>query len=284
VTYQIAEPLPKVSILIPTRDALDITRNCVNSVLEKTQYANYDIILLDNQSELPETLAWFAEISQHPKIKVLRYDHVFNYSAINNFGATAADAELLCLLNNDTEVINADWLTEMAQHAIRPDIGCVGAKLFYPDDTIQHAGVVLGLWGLAGHSHKNYDKNSRGYQHRLMSVQNMSAVTAACLVVRKALYFQVGGLEEQHLTVAFNDVDLCLKIHQAGYRNVWTPYAQLYHYESKTRGKEDTPEKKAREQAEIAYMQQKWPQIIANDPGYNPNLTRSREDFSIGIE
>jgi O-antigen biosynthesis protein len=284
VSYQIPQPAPAVTILIPTRDALDITQNCVNSVLEKTQYANYDIIILDNQSELPETLAWFDQISQHPRIKVLRYDRPFNYSAINNFGAKAADGELLCLLNNDTEVINPQWLAEMVQHAIRPEIGCVGAKLFYPDDTIQHAGVVLGLWGLAGHSHKNYDKNSRGYQHRLLSVQNMSAVTAACLLIRKNLYFQVGGLEEEHLTVAFNDVDLCLKVLQCGLRNLWTPYAQLYHYESKTRGKEDTPEKKAREQSEITYMQQKWSDIIANDPCYSPNLTRLREDFSIGIE
>jgi O-antigen biosynthesis protein len=284
VTYTIPRPMPMVSILIPTRDALEITRNCVNSVLEKTQYQNFEIIILDNQSEQPETQAWFSDISQHAKIRVLRYDHPFNYSAINNFGAAAAGGALLCLLNNDTQVINAQWLGEMVQHAIRPEIGCVGAKLFYPDDTIQHAGVVLGLWGLAGHAHKNYDKNSRGYQHRLLSVQNMTAVTAACLVIRTDLYFQVGGLEEQHLTVAFNDVDLCLKVQQAGYRNLWTPYAELYHFESKTRGKEDTPEKKAREQAEIAYMQQKWPQIITNDPCYSPNLTRSREDFSIGIE
>lgn len=284
VRYRIPRPLPKVSLLIPTRDGLDITRNCVNSVLEKTHYPNYEIIILDNQSEQSATLSWFADIARHEKVRVLKYNKPFNYSAINNFGAKAARGELLCLLNNDTEVINATWLTEMVQHAIRPHIGCVGAKLYYFDNTIQHAGVVLGLWGLAGHSHKNYARNAKGYQQRLRSVQNMSAVTAACLMLRKSVFDQVGGLDETNLTVAFNDVDLCLKVQQAGYRNLWTPYAELYHYESKSRGKEDTAEKKQREQHEIAYMRQKWPDIINYDPCYSPNLTRIREDFSINIE
>lgn len=284
VDYRIPSPLPKVSLLIPTRDALDITRTCVNSVLEKTHYPNYEIIILNNQSEKPETLNWFQEISQHENVKIVPYNHPFNYSAINNEGARAANGELLCLLNNDTEVISPGWLTEMVQHALRPEIGCVGAKLYYFDNTIQHAGVVLGLWGLAGHSHKNYDRDANGYQHRLCSVQNMSAVTAACLVLRKSVFKQVGGLDEHNLTVAFNDVDLCLKVQQAGYRNLWTPHAELYHYESKTRGKEDTPAKKQREQQEITYMQQKWSAQITADPCYSANLTRIREDFSINID
>ncbi|MDR6984053.1 GT2 family glycosyltransferase [Rheinheimera pacifica] len=284
VRYKIPRPLPLVSLLIPTRDALDITRNCVNSILEKTHYPNYEIIILDNQSQLEETQHWFAQISQHEKVTVLAYDHPFNYSAINNFGVQAARGELIGLVNNDTEVINPTWLTEMVQHALRPQIGCVGAKLYYFDNTIQHAGVILGLWGLAGHSHKNYSRHEKGYQRRLVAVQNLSAVTAACLVMRKSLYQQVNGLDEQNLVVAFNDVDLCLKVQQAGYRNLWTPYAELYHYESKSRGKEDTPEKKARELREILYMQHKWQQQIASDPYYSPNLTRIREDFSIGIE
>ena len=284
VRYRIPRPLPKVSILIPTRDALDITRNCVNSVLQKTHYPNFEIIILDNQSQQAATLAWFNTISAHDKVQVIKYDHPFNYSAINNFGASKASGELLCLLNNDTEVINNTWLTEMVQHAIRPHIGCVGAKLYYFDNSIQHAGVILGLWGLAGHSHKNYDRYANGYQQRLKSVQNLSAVTAACLLLRKSVFEQVGGLDETHLTVAFNDVDLCLKVQQAGYRNLWTPRAELYHFESKSRGKEDTPEKKQREQQEIAYMQQKWPQIIKHDPCYSPHLTRLREDFSIDID
>lgn len=284
VRYKIPRPLPLVSLLIPTRDALDITRNCVNSILDKTHYPNYEIIILDNQSQLEETQQWFNQISQHEKVTVLPYDHPFNYSAINNFGVQAARGELIGLVNNDTEVINPTWLTEMVQHAIRPEIGCVGAKLYYFDNTVQHAGVILGLWGLAGHSHKNYSRHEKGYQRRLVAVQNLSAVTAACLVMRKTLYQQVHGLDEQNLIVAFNDVDLCLKVQQAGYRNLWTPYAELYHYESKSRGKEDTPEKKARELREIHYMQQKWQQQIAHDPYYSPNLTRLREDFSIGIE
>lgn len=282
--YAIPKPCPLVSLIIPTRDALEITRTCVNSILFLTHYPHYEIIIVDNQSEHVETLAWFEQISQHDKVRVIKYDKPFNYSAINNFAVTQAKGSIIGLINNDTEVINKSWLTEMLQHACRPEIGCVGAKLFYHDDTIQHAGVILGLWGLAGHSHKNYLRYDRGHQARLISVQNLSAVTAACLLVRKDVYEAVGGLEEYHLTVAFNDVDFCLKVQQAGYRNLWTPYAELYHYESKTRGKEDTPEKKAREQGEINYMKTKWSAILSDDPYYNPNLTRSREDFTVSID
>ena len=172
----------------------------------------------------------------------------------------------------------------MVQHAVRPEIGCVGAKLYYFDNTIQHAGVIMGLWGLAGHSHKNYLKDAKGYMNRLVAVQNLSAVTAACLVIRKELFVQVQGLDEQNLVVAFNDVDLCLKVQQAGYRNLWTPYAELYHYESKSRGKEDTPEKQLREKSEIDFMRSKWPEQTRKDPYYSPHLTHVREDFGIGIE
>ncbi|MDP5132239.1 MAG: glycosyltransferase family 2 protein [Paraglaciecola sp.] len=282
--YAIPKPWPLVSLIIPTRDALNLTRTCVNSILFLTQYPHYEIIIVDNQSSDPETLKWLDSIAQHEKVKVLSYDKPFNYSAINNFAVKQAKGSVIGLINNDTEVISKNWLTEMLQHACRPDIGCVGAKLYYFDDTIQHGGVVLGLWGLAGHAHKNYLKFDKGHQSRLHTIHNVSAVTAACLLVRKEIYEAVGGLEEYHLTVAFNDVDFCLKVQQAGYRNIFTPYAELYHYESKSRGKEDTPEKKAREQGEIAYMQLKWTDIIADDPYYNRNLTRLREDFSINID
>gem|GEM_PF-956199 len=282
--YAIPKPWPLVSLIIPTRDALNLTRTCVNSILFLTQYPHYEIIIIDNQSSDTETLKWFEQVSQHEKVRVLRYDKPFNYSAINNFGVSQAKGSVIGLINNDTEVISKHWLTEMLQHACRPEIGCVGAKLYYFDDTIQHGGVVMGLWGLAGHAHKNYLKFDRGHQSRLQAVHNLSAVTAACLLVRKDVFEQVGGLEEYHLTVAFNDVDFCLKVQQAGYRNLFTPYAELYHYESKSRGKEDTPEKKAREQGEITYMRQTWPTVIENDPYYNPNLTRLREDFSINID
>lgn len=282
--YAISKPCPLVSLLIPTRDALQITRNCVESILEKTDYPNYEIIILDNQSCEAETLEWFELIASHTRVRILPYDHPFNYSAINNFGVREARGELIGLVNNDTEVINGNWLTEMVQHAARPEIGCVGAKLYYFDDTIQHAGVIMGLWGLAGHSHKNYLKDAKGYMNRLVAVQNLSAVTAACLVIKKELFVQIQGLDEHNLVVAFNDVDLCLKVQQAGYRNLWTPYAELYHYESKSRGKEDTPEKQLREKSEIDFMRSKWPEQTRQDPYYSPHLTHVREDFGIGIE
>lgn len=284
INYPIPSPAPLVTLLIPTRDSLDITRNCVESILHKTEYSNYQIIILDNQSTELTTLAWFDAIQQHEKVTVLRYDFPFNYSAINNFGVQHAKGELIGLINNDVEVINSSWLTEMVQHAIRPEIGCVGAKLYFFDDTIQHGGVIMGLWGLAGHSHKHYLRSHPGYMDRLITIQNYSAVTAACLLVRKDVFEQVNGLDEENLVVAFNDVDLCLKVQQAGYRNLWTPYAELYHYESKSRGKEDTPAKKAREKREIDFMRQKWPVQTQSDPYYSPHLTHCSENFSIGIE
>ncbi|MFW7379732.1 MAG: glycosyltransferase family 2 protein [Oligoflexus sp.] len=281
--YQIPD-LPLVSLIIPTRDALEITKTCVESILRRTTYPNYEILIINNQSQENPTLRWFQQLKEHPRIRVFDYDHPFNYSAINNFGAQKARGQLIGLINNDTKVINRGWLTEMVRHACRPNIGCVGAKLYYFDDTIQHGGVILGLWGLAGHSHKNYIRGDAGYQKRLISIQNYSAVTAACLVMRKDLFLQVGGLNEEKLHVAFNDVDLCLKVTQLGYRNLWTPYAELYHYESKSRGKDFSLEQKARERREIEFMRQSWKEIIADDPSYNPNLTKTREDFSIGIE
>lgn len=284
VTYQLPVTAPMVSLLVPTRNALEITRTCIESVLQKTRYPNYEIIILNNQSDDPQTLAWFAAIDEHPKVRVLDYDHPFNYSAINNFGAQHAQGEIIGLLNNDTEVINEEWLDEMVMHAAREDIGCVGAKLYYFDDTVQHGGVIVGLYGIAGHAHKNVRRLDTGYMHRLVSVQNYTAVTAACLLIRKDIYNQVGGLNETDLTVAFNDVDFCLKVHKAGYRNLWTPYAELYHYESKTRGADNTPGKIARAQKEGQYMRTHWHDVIAHDPAYNPNLTRMREDFGLRLE
>jgi GT2 family glycosyltransferase len=275
---------PQVSIIIPTRDQLALTRACVESVLTQTRYRNFEILLVDNQSSDPDTLRWFSSIDAHPQVRLLRFDAAFNYSAINNFAVAQSQAPFVCLLNNDTAVISPDWLDEMLQHAQRPQIGCVGAKLLFDDNTVQHGGVVLGLWGLAGHSHKHALADSAGYQQRLTLVQNYSAVTAACLLVRRALFLQVGGLNEQALPVAFNDVDLCLKIQAAGYRNLWTPYAAHYHFESKSRGREDTPAKKARERAEINYMRQTWPVQIADDACYSPHLTRRREDYSIAAD
>jgi GT2 family glycosyltransferase len=178
-------------------------------------------------------------------------------------------------------VISCGWLSELASQALRPEIGCVGAKLYYEDGTIQHAGVILGLGGVAGHGHRYFDRDAPGYFNRLMVVQNLSAVTGACLVVRKSVYLEVGGLNERELQVALNDVDFCLRVRQAGYRNLWTPYAELYHHESRSRGADDTPEKRARFAAEFQYMKAKWGDLLTNDPAYSPHLTREREDFSL---
>lgn len=287
-TYKVNWPIPKiapfVSLLIPTRDRMQITKVAVDSILQKTTYQNYEIIILDNGSVQKETLDWFAAVQkQDPRVKVLRYDHPFNYSAINNYGVAHTQGEIVGLINNDIEVINPEWLTEMLQHAIRSDIGCVGAKLYYANDLIQHAGVIVSLGGVAGHSHKMFPKEHPGYFHRLLLPQNLSAVTAAVLLVRREVYQQVKGLNEHDLQVAFNDVDFCLKVREAGYRNLWTPYAELYHHESISRGHEDTPEKQARFAKEVGYMKNTWGKALVTDPYYSPNLTKDREDFGMGI-
>lgn len=284
VNWPIPTPAPKVSLLIPTRDGKDITEQAVRSILEKTTYPNYEILIIDNGSVKSETLEFFAQIQQEDdRVRVLRYDHPFNYSAINNYGVEHTDGEIIGLINNDVEVISPNWLTEMVSHAIRPDIGCVGAKLYYGNDTLQHAGVITSLGGVAGHSHKYFPRSSVGYFHRLVLVQNLTAVTAACLLVRREVYNQVGGLNEKDLTVAFNDVDFCLKVYSAGYRNLWTPYAELYHHESISRGAEDNPEKIARFNREVEYMKATWPALLDRDLYYSPNLTKAREDFSMNI-
>lgn len=282
ITWPIPQPAPMVSLLIPTRDRKEITEVAVRSILDKTTYPNFEILILDNGSIEPQTLHWFDTIQrQDTRVKVLRYDHPFNYSAINNFGAKHASGSILGLVNNDIEVISPDWLTEMVGHANRADVGCVGAKLYYENDSVQHGGVIIGLGGVAGHSHKHAHRSSTGYFHRLVLTQALSAVTAACLLIRKTIYREVLGLDEKNLAVAFNDIDFCLKVMQAGYRNIWTPHAELYHYESISRGAEDTPEKRGRFQKEVMYMKEKWGNTLERDPFYSPNLTLDREDFSI---
>ena len=205
-------------------------------------------------------------------MRVLPYPGEFNYSAINNFAVAQARGEIIGLVNNDIEVISADWMEEMVAHAMRPDVGAVGAMLYYPDDTIQHAGVLVGLCGVAGHVGSRHPRGSQGYFGRMLLTQELSAVTAACLLVRKSVYDEVGGLDER-LRVAFNDVDLCLRIREKGYRNVWTPFAELYHHESASRGLEDNPVKQARFMSEVAFMQERWSQALRHDPAYNPNLS-----------
>jgi GT2 family glycosyltransferase len=275
---------PLVSLIIPTYNGYEITKQAIDSILHKSTYRNFEILLVDNNSNDPSALAYFEELGQHDKITVLRYPYPFNYSAINNFAAKKAKGEIIGLINNDVEVITPEWLTEMVSHAQREDIGCVGAMLYFENDTIQHAGVILGIGGVAGHSHKYFQRNVPGYFSRLNIVQNLSAVTAACLLVRKKVFDEVNGLNEEDLTVAFNDVDFCLKVQAAGYRNLWTPYAELYHYESISRGIEDNPAKLARFNKEADYMKETWGTDRKVDPFYSPNLTLTREDFSVGNE
>lgn len=282
IRYPIPESAPLVSLLIPTRDRRTLTETAVRSIIEKSTYTNFEILILDNGSVEQETLDFFMQIQQEDsRVKVLCYDHPFNYSAINNFGAHHAKGSIVGLVNNDVEVINPDWLSEMVSHCLRPEIGCVGAKLYYSNDTLQHGGVILGIGGVGGHSHKQYPRHHPGYFSRLLLTQTLSAVTAACLLIRKDIYNEVAGLDEENLHVAFNDVDFCLKVREAGYRNLWTPYAELYHYESISRGAEDSPEKIARFAKEVNFMKTKWGENLEVDPFYNQNLTKDREDFSI---
>ncbi len=271
---------PLVSIIIPTRDHIDILRTTVGSVLQRTRYAKFEIIVVDNGSEEPETLAWLARIpTVDSRVRVLRDERPFNYSALNNAAVDVAKGAFIVLMNNDIEVISEDWLDEMLALGQRDGAGCIGAKLYYPDGRIQHSGVVIGLGGVAGHAHKLLPHDHFGYFGRLMLRQEYSAVTAACLLLRRDIFLQVGGLNEVDLAIAFNDVDLCLKVQAAGYHNAWTPYAELVHHESVSRGAEDNDEKRARFQSECTYMTKTWHTEKSQDPAYNVNLSLNCESF-----
>jgi GT2 family glycosyltransferase len=275
---------PKVSILIPNKDHTADLEKCLQSIWKKTTWDNYEVIVIENNSTDPATFAYYEAAKQrYDGLRVVTYpEQGFNFSGINNFGRKAAAGEYLLLLNNDVEVLNGDWLTELLrQCAHKGGAAICGAMLYYPDDTLQHAGVITGLGGYAGHSHKYKQKGGSGYLFRTATVQDFSAVTGACLLVRASVYDEVGGLDEQ-FAVAFNDVDFCLRVRDAGYRIAWTPYAQLVHYESKSRGGDEKDPAKA---ARFAAEQQRLYAIhgkedILDDPYYNPNLTRDREDFS----
>ncbi len=280
VRFSIPSPAPEVEIVIPTRDQAGLLENCVRSVIERTGYRHYRICIVDNGSAEPQTLGLFRRWQADPRIRILRDERPFNFSALNNAAVRTSASELVCLLNNDVEVLNGEWLDEMVSHAVRPGVGCVGARLWYPDDTLQHGGVILGLGGVAGHAHKHLPKGCAGYFGRAVLLQSVSAVTAACLLVRRQIYRDVGGLDET-LAVAFNDVDFCLRVRLAGFRNIWTPYAELYHHESVSRGREDNAGKRSRFRQEVAGMQQRWGATLLRDPAYSPNLTMIAEDFSI---
>lgn len=277
----VSEPL--VSLIIPTKNGKALVKASIESILNKTTYQNFEILLIDNGSDDEESLEYFEHLSLHPKIRVLKYPGEFNYSAINNFGAqhVSENSSIIGLINNDIEVISSAWLTNMVSHALRDDVGCVGAKLIYSDGRIQHAGVILGYGGGAGHAHKYFPRAHPGYMKRLVATQNFSAVTAACLLVKRPLFDVVEGLNETDLAVAFNDVDFCLRVSQTGVRNVYCAEAELYHHESISRGHDHAPEKAARFNRELTYLKRSWADYISNDPAYSPNLTLRRENFSI---
>lgn len=272
---------PLISILIPNKDHIEDLQKCMNSIEEKSTYKNYEFIIIENNSTEPETFDYYKEIEKKENVTVLYYKDEFNYSKINNFGVEHANGEYLLLLNNDTEIINPDCLAEMLGYCMREDVGIVGARLYYEDDTIQHAGVVLGFGGIAGHTFIGSSRYDNGYFSRIICAQDYSAVTAACMMTKKSLYQEVGGLTEE-FRVAFNDIDYCMKVRETGKLVVYNPAAELYHYESKSRGLEDTPEKVERFNSEVARFIERWnKQLQAGDPYYNPNLSLDKADFSL---
>ena len=275
VEYKIKKE-PLVSIIIPTKDYADVTRKCLESVFKKTTYKNFEVILMNNNSEKEETFKLFEEYKKkYDNFKVIDANYEFNYSRINNEAVKKSKGEYICLLNNDTEILTPEWLTVMVSYAMQDHIGCVGPKLLYPDDTVQHGGVIVGLGGVASHAYIGTPRNDIGDFGRLRVPYNYAAVTAACLVVKKSKYLEVKGLEES-LKVAYNDIDFNLKLLDKGYYNVFTPQVELHHYESKSRGYDTTPEKFDRYKKEEDYMYEKWDKYIKNDPFYNPNYTKQR--------
>ncbi|GAB6105270.1 glycosyltransferase family 2 protein [Blautia glucerasea] len=273
---------PLISIIIPNKDHTEDLKRCMDSIDQKSTYRNYEYIIVENNSTEEETFQFYKKLeAENPKAHVVYWDREFNYSAINNYGATFAKGEYILLLNNDTEIINEDCLEQLLGYCMRSDVGAVGARMYYEDDTIQHAGVVIGFGGIAGHCFVLQPRGTTGYCHRIICAQDYSAVTAACMMVKRSAFDQVGGLTEE-LAVAFNDIDFCMKLRSAGYLIVYNPYAELYHYESKSRGLEDTPEKVARFNKEIQIFERRWPDIMRDgDPYYNPNLTLKSQDFSL---
>ncbi len=281
-TKYLWEEAPLISIMIPNKDHIDDLERCINSIEERSSYHNYEYIIIENNSEKEETFQFYEKLQEKsPKFHVVYWAGEFNYSSINNFGAQHANGEYLLLLNNDTEIINEDCLEELLGYCMRSDVGAVGARLYYEDNTIQHAGVVIGFGGIAGHCFVQQPRGYTGYCHRIICAQDYSAVTAACMMVKRKAFEEVGGLSSD-LAVAFNDIDFCLKLGRAGYLIVYNPYAELYHYESKSRGLEDTSEKKARFNKEITTFEKHWPEILRKgDPYYSPNLTLESQDFSL---
>ena len=282
-TYQVVYHLrrqPLVSVMIPNKDHPEMLARCVDS-LAKSSYANYELLVVENGSTRGETFAYYEHLRKQPHIRIVEWKKPFNYAAVNNFAAHQANGELLLFLNNDIEAISPDWLESLVKLAVQPGVGAVGAKLYYADDTIQHAGIVVGMGGVAGHGFLNFPRNAAGYMQRLLYTQNVAAVTGACLLMPKPVFEEIGGFDEGFV-LAFNDVDLCLQVIAKGYRIVWTPDAELYHLESKTRGPEDTAEKQARFKREYDLFLLKWGAFLkAGDPYYSPHFRLDRPDFAL---
>lgn len=272
---------PLVSIIIPNKDEKETLKDCIESIRKKTEYENYEIIIVENNSTTEEIFQYYKELSQDPRIRLLRWKKEFNYSAINNYGVSHARGEYLLFLNNDVKIITPGWIKEMLGVCQRPEVGAVGVKLIYPDNTIQHAGCVIGIGGIAGHMFVDMPANRTGYLHKASILQDMSAVTAACMMMKRTAFEEAGGFTEK-LSVAFNDVDLCLKVRKNKKLIVYDPYVELYHMESKTRGAEDSTEKVRRFQEEIEYMRCQWIDILKNgDPYYNKNLSLTKWNYSL---
>jgi GT2 family glycosyltransferase len=283
VQWSLPQELPLVSIIIPTKDKVDLLRSCIESVTQLTDYENYEILIVDNGSIEKRTADYLVDLVQTTKIRTVSYPEPYNFAAINNFAVRQTSGSYLCLLNNDTEVVEPAWLTEMMRYALRPDVGAVGAKLLYKDGSIQHAGIVVGIGDAAGHAHRFLPAGHPGYFRTAHVSQFVSAVTAACLVVERRKFLAVGGLDEENLAVAFNDVDFCLKLEAAGWRNVYVPHAVLIHHESKSRGLDSSPTNIGRFRRELQILQDRWGTKGYEDPLFNPNLDPCSETFVLRL-
>lgn len=280
VKWIVPDPAPKVSIVIPTRNGQYLPR-CINSVMRFTTYQNFELVVIDNGSSSFATLDYLR--TNDSILRVIRDERPFNYSALNNRAVAQCDGEIICLLNDDCEIISGDWLEELVCQVIQDGVGASGAKLLYPDGSIQHAGVILGIGGVAGHIHKLSDRLEPGDRGRLHLVQSLSAVTGACMVVRRQAWQEVGGFDEENLPVAFSDIDLCLRLGEAGWRVVWTPFAELIHHESVTRGSDEDEVNAQRFAKEFAFMKRRWGSMLRSDPAYSPNLTLVGEDCALAF-
>ena len=283
IMYELPDVLPEVSIIIPTKDNMVYLKTCVESIIEKTTYKNYEIIIVDNGSSDKQLIDYLKQLENrnNTKTRVLRYNHQFNFSAINNYAVRHSKSRILCFLNDDTEVISNEWLSEMVSQVLRPDVGMVGAKLHFRNGTIQHAGVIPGLGGIAGHTLSQVEPTAMEFFEKLQLVQNYSSVTAACMVMKRKVFEELGGFDEENFKVAYNDIDLCLKAREKNYRVVWTPFARLYHHEMISRGNDRLKKNMKRYLAESKSFAKKWEKYIGNDPYYNPNLTIQLTDCRV---